>query len=103
MPTTEAATGTPGGPDTDATDALDAYSRIVTTVAEKLIPSVASLKVMGRVPGGRPVAGQECRRGNSVTEPCNNSSSVRCRVGCGCYCQEHRQSKRKAQSSRSGD
>ena len=32
---------------------LDAYSRVVTTVAERLIPSVASLRVMVRVPGGR--------------------------------------------------
>ena len=32
---------------------LDAYSRVVTTVARRLSPSVASLKVMGRVPGGR--------------------------------------------------
>jgi S1-C subfamily serine protease len=38
-------------PDEDA--ALDAYSRIVTTVAERLMPSVASLKVMASVPGGR--------------------------------------------------
>jgi S1-C subfamily serine protease len=34
-------------------DVLDAYSRVVTTVAERLIPSVASLRVMVRVPGGR--------------------------------------------------
>ena len=33
--------------------ALDAYSRTVMAVAERLIPSVASLKVMVRVPGGR--------------------------------------------------
>jgi S1-C subfamily serine protease len=33
--------------------ALDAYSRIVTGVAEKLIPSVASLQVMQDVRGGR--------------------------------------------------
>ena len=32
---------------------LDAYSRTVTAVAERLIPSVASLRVMVRVPGGR--------------------------------------------------
>ncbi|HEX6595506.1 MAG TPA: trypsin-like peptidase domain-containing protein, partial [Acidimicrobiales bacterium] len=32
---------------------LDAYSRVVTTVAARLIPSVASLRVMVRVPGGR--------------------------------------------------
>ena len=34
-------------------DVLDAYSRTVMAVAERLIPSVASLKVMVRVPGGR--------------------------------------------------
>ncbi|MDQ4148514.1 MAG: trypsin-like peptidase domain-containing protein [Actinomycetota bacterium] len=34
-------------------EALDAYSRIVTTVADRLIPSVASLRVMERVRGGR--------------------------------------------------
>jgi S1-C subfamily serine protease len=34
-------------------DILDAYSRTVMAVAERLIPSVASLKVMVRVPGGR--------------------------------------------------
>jgi S1-C subfamily serine protease len=40
---------------TDATDvrALDAYSEAVTRVAEGLLPSVASLRVMGAVPGGR--------------------------------------------------
>jgi S1-C subfamily serine protease len=34
-------------------EALDAYSRVVTRVAEELIPSVASLKVMQDVRGGR--------------------------------------------------
>jgi S1-C subfamily serine protease len=34
-------------------EALDAYSRVVTRVAEKLIPSVASLRVMAKVQGGR--------------------------------------------------
>jgi len=34
-------------------EVLDAYSRVVTSVAERLIPSVASLRVMARVPGGR--------------------------------------------------
>jgi S1-C subfamily serine protease len=34
-------------------EALDAYSRIVMSVAERLIPSVASLRVMERVRGGR--------------------------------------------------
>lgn len=37
----------------DERAALDAYSRIVTSVADLLIPSVASLKVMERVRGGR--------------------------------------------------
>ncbi len=34
-------------------DVLDAYSRVVMSVAERLIPSVASLRVMVRVVGGR--------------------------------------------------
>lgn len=38
-------------------DALDAYSRVVTTVADRLLPSVASLKVMHRVRGGRRAEG----------------------------------------------
>lgn len=38
-------------PDEEA--ALDAYSRVVTSVAERLMPSVASLRVTKRVPGGR--------------------------------------------------
>jgi S1-C subfamily serine protease len=37
---------------TDA-EALDAYSAVVTGVAERLIPSVASLRVLRRVRGGR--------------------------------------------------
>ena len=37
----------------DEADALDAYSRVVTTVAERLLPSVASVRVVRRVPGGR--------------------------------------------------
>ncbi len=37
---------------TDA-EALDAYSSVVTDVAERLTPSVASLRVMRRVRGGR--------------------------------------------------
>jgi S1-C subfamily serine protease len=32
-------------------EALDAYSRVVTSVAERLIPSVASLRIHGRVRG----------------------------------------------------
>jgi len=38
-------------------EALDAYSRVVTHVAETLLPSVASLRVMRRVPGGRRAEG----------------------------------------------
>jgi len=38
---------------TDEDEALDAYSRVVTSVAERLAPSVASLRVTKRVPGGR--------------------------------------------------
>jgi S1-C subfamily serine protease len=37
--------------------ALDAYSNIVVSVARQLIPSVASLKIMQRVRGGRRMAG----------------------------------------------
>jgi S1-C subfamily serine protease len=42
-----------------ATDrrALDAYSSVVTSVAEHLLPRVASLRVMRRVPGGRRAEG----------------------------------------------
>ncbi len=38
-------------------EALDAYSRIVTRIAERLMPSVASLKVMQNVRGGRVARG----------------------------------------------
>ena len=38
-------------------DALDAYSRVVTTVAERLSPSVANLRVSRRVRGGRRLDG----------------------------------------------
>jgi S1-C subfamily serine protease len=38
-------------------EALDAYSRIVTSVAEKLAPSVANLRVVQRVRGGRIMTG----------------------------------------------
>jgi len=41
---------------TDA-EALDAYSRVVTSVAERLAPSVANLKVSRRVRGGRRLDG----------------------------------------------
>jgi S1-C subfamily serine protease len=46
--------GTDGAaPSVDEGAALDAYSSVVTAVAELLIPSVASLKVMEKVRGGR--------------------------------------------------
>src|SRR5918996_6401605 len=38
-------------------EALDAYSRAVTSVAERLSPSVASLRVSRRVRGGRMLDG----------------------------------------------
>ncbi len=38
--------------------ALDAYSQVVTRVAETLLPSVASLRVMARVQGGRRPRGE---------------------------------------------
>jgi S1-C subfamily serine protease len=38
-------------------DALDAYSAVVTSVAERLTPSVATLQVAGRSRGGREVGG----------------------------------------------
>jgi S1-C subfamily serine protease len=41
---------------TDA-EALDAYSRVVTEVAEQLAPSVVNLRVSGRTPRGRRVEG----------------------------------------------
>lgn len=37
----------------DDTAALDAYSNVVTSVARRLLPSVASLRVTAGVPGGR--------------------------------------------------
>jgi serine protease Do len=47
--------GSPGEP--DDTEALDAYSRVVTRVAGRLAPSVASLRVARRVRGGRRLEG----------------------------------------------
>jgi S1-C subfamily serine protease len=44
-------------PKPDEDDAIDAYSRIVTSVADRLIPSVASVRVMEQVRGGRRPAG----------------------------------------------
>jgi S1-C subfamily serine protease len=43
------------GPSDD--EALDAYSRVVTSVAERLAPSVANLRVARRVRGGRVLDG----------------------------------------------
>src|SRR5437588_11881232 len=40
-------------PPTNGEEPLDAYSRVVTSVASRLIPSVASLRIMVRVTGGR--------------------------------------------------
>jgi len=47
---------TPGRELPDA-EALDAYSRVVTTVAERLTPSVANLRISRRVRGGRTLDG----------------------------------------------
>ena len=43
--------------DADEDEALDAYSRAVTSVAERLTPSVANLRVSRRVRGGRRLDG----------------------------------------------
>jgi S1-C subfamily serine protease len=43
------------GPSDD--EALDAYSQVVTTVAERLLGSVASLRISRRLPGGRQAQG----------------------------------------------
>ena len=45
-------------------EALDAYSRVVVDVAERLAPSVANLRVMRRGPG-RPGAGRRRQRGRA--------------------------------------
>jgi S1-C subfamily serine protease len=48
----------PSGPDDARTEEpLDAYSRVVISVAERLSPSVANLRVMRRGPGGRSAEG----------------------------------------------
>lgn len=38
-------------------EALDAYSRVVSGVAERVIGSVASLRISRRLPGGRQAQG----------------------------------------------
>ena len=48
---------TPPGPDRSEAEALDAYSTVVTSVAERLSPSVANLRIMHRRAGGRPAEG----------------------------------------------
>jgi serine protease Do len=49
--------GSNGSPEPPDDEALDAYSRVVTTVAERLSPSVANLRVARRVRGGRRLDG----------------------------------------------
>lgn len=46
-----------GADDRGAEAPLDAYSRVVTGVARRLLPSVASLRITARVPGGRRTQG----------------------------------------------
>src|SRR5262249_11580936 len=45
------------GPSADDGDALDAYSKAVVSVAERVTPSVANLRVARRVRGGRVLGG----------------------------------------------
>src|SRR5215208_136656 len=47
----------PGPAAPDDGEALDAYSRVVTTVARDLAPSVANLRVSRRLRGGRTALG----------------------------------------------
>jgi S1-C subfamily serine protease len=47
----------PGGPQPAVEEPLDAYSRVVVSVAARLTPSVASLRVSRRVRGGRVLDG----------------------------------------------
>jgi S1-C subfamily serine protease len=51
------ATDWPAPVDPAEADALDAYSRVVVAVADRLTPSVASLRVMRRTRGGQVPAG----------------------------------------------
>jgi S1-C subfamily serine protease len=45
------------GPPPDEDDALDAYSQVVVSVADRVTPSVANLRVERRVRGGRTLTG----------------------------------------------
>src|SRR5690348_3362564 len=45
------------GPPPDADEVLDAYSQVVVSVAERVTPSVANLRVERRVRGGRVLTG----------------------------------------------
>jgi S1-C subfamily serine protease len=45
------------GPPADESDALDAYSHVVVSVAERVTPSIANLRVARRVRGGRMLSG----------------------------------------------
>ena len=49
--------GAPAGETPSDDEALDAYSRVITSVAELLTPSVANLRVSRRVRGGRVLEG----------------------------------------------
>jgi S1-C subfamily serine protease len=49
---------TPPAPSAEDTEALDAYSRAVISVAERLAPSVANLRVTRRARGGHVPAGE---------------------------------------------
>jgi S1-C subfamily serine protease len=49
--------GPPGADRPSDAEALDAYSRVVTTVARELAPSVANLRVRRRMRGGRTAMG----------------------------------------------
>jgi S1-C subfamily serine protease len=53
----DAVTAAAPGAEVEEDAALDAYSTIVVSVARQLIPSVASLKIMAPVRGGRRLAG----------------------------------------------
>ena len=56
-PAADSASASAGEQLASEAEALDAYSRTVSGVAERLAPSVANLKVMRRTRGGRVPAG----------------------------------------------